>query len=103
MNHCGTKEITTGRLLLRRFTAADAEDMYRNLNSDSRVNHFLTWELHTSIDDTVELLKTFEERYESPSRYCWAIVERTSDEVIGTIAAPVVKERTETVEVTYAL
>ena len=103
MNHCGTKEITTERLLLRRFTIDDAEDMYRNLNSDAEVNHFLTWELHTSVDETVELLKTFEERYESPSRYCWAIVLRETDEVIGTVAAPVVKERTEIVEVTYAL
>jgi len=103
MNHCGTKEITTERLLLRRFTVADAEQMYRNLNTDPEVNHFLTWELHKSIEDTVALLKDFEERYENPARYCWAIVARDTNEVIGTVAAPVVKERTETVEVTYAL
>ena len=103
MNHCGTKEITTERLFLRRFTVADAEQMYRNLNSDPEVNHFLTWELHKSVAETEELLRTFEERYENPARYCWAIVLRETDELIGTVAAPVVKERTETVEVTYAL
>ena len=41
MKHCGTKEINTERLLLRRFTVEDAEDMFRNLCSDSRVNEFL--------------------------------------------------------------
>ena len=103
MNHCGTKKLNTERLVLRRFTIEDAKDMYRNLCSDSRVNRFLTWELHKSLTDTEELMRTFVERYENPARYCWAIVDRATSEVIGTIAAPTVKERTETVEVTYAI
>ena len=97
MNHCGTKKLNTERLVLRRFTIEDAKDMYRNLCSDSRVNRFLTWELHKSVTDTEELMRTFIERYENPARYCWAIVDRSTNEVIGTIAAPTVKERTETV------
>ena len=103
MKHCGTKEINTERLLLRRFTVEDAGDMFRNLCSDSRVNEFLTWKLHDSINDTLELMKSFVERYNNLDRYCWAIVEKASNEVIGTVAAPTVKERTETVEVTYAI
>jgi len=103
MNHCGTKELITERLVLRRFTIDDADAMYRNLCSDCKVNKYLTWELHGSVNDTIELMKSFVERYENPSRYCWAIVEKSSGEVIGTIAAPIVKERTETVEVTYAI
>ena len=103
MNHCGTVELETERLLLRRFTLDDAQDMYRNLCSDARVNKFLTWELHRSVDDTKELMRSFVERYESPSRYCWAIVSKETNEVVGTIAAPTVKELTKTVEVTYAI
>ena len=103
MIHCGTQTIETERLLLRRFTLDDAEDMFRNVCSDSRVNRFLTWELHTSLDETRELMKSFVSRYENDARYCWAIEEESTGRVIGTIAAPTVKELTRTVEVTYAL
>ena len=103
MRHIGTNTLETERLTLRRFTVDDAEDMYRNLCSDNRVNKFLTWDLHKSIDETIELMKTFEKRYENPARYCWAIVLKESNEVIGTIAAPTVKERIEAVEITYAI
>lgn len=103
MRHSGTKTLETERLILRRFTVEDAEDMYQNLCSDSRVNKFLTWDVHKSIDETAELMKIFVERYEKPARYCWAIVFKETNRVIGTIAAPTVKERTETVEVTYAI
>lgn len=103
MTHCGTVQIETERLLLRRFTLNDADDMFRNICSDSRVNRFLTWQAHTAVDETASLLGSFVERYKSDSRYCWAIVEKKSGQVIGTIAAPTIKELTKTVEVTYAL
>lgn len=103
LTHCGTRPIETERLFLRRFTIEDAADMYQNVCSDSRVNRYLTWERHNSIWETEELMRNFVERYKSDSRYCWAIVENGTNRVIGTIAAPTVKERTRTVEVTYAI
>ena len=38
---------------------------YANVCSDSRVNRYLTWKVHNSIDDTIELMKSFVARYES--------------------------------------
>ncbi|MBP5727767.1 MAG: GNAT family N-acetyltransferase [Clostridia bacterium] len=49
------------------------------------------------------MLADFIRRYENPARYCWAIVLKETGEVIGTVAAPTVPERTECVEVTYAV
>ena len=103
MNHCGTMRLETDRLILRRFQLSDAPDFYRNVTSDPRVNRFLTWKNHESVAQTEELMESFISRYESPQRYCWAITLKDTGEVIGTIAAPTVKERTETVEVTYAI
>jgi len=40
----GTAEITTENLLLRRFTAEDAEDVYNNWTSDSEVSKYMRWE-----------------------------------------------------------
>ncbi len=103
MNHCGTIPLETERLILRRFRLSDAPDFFRNITSDPEVNRFLTWENLSSVAETEELLKDFINRYESPERYCWAIVVRETGEVIGTIAAPTVKNRTEALEVTYAV
>ena len=103
MNHCGTIPLETERLVLRRFQLSDAPDFFRNITSDPEVNRFLTWENLCSVAETEELLKDFISRYENPERYCWAIVIRETGEVIGTIAAPTVKNRTETLEVTYAV
>jgi len=103
MKHQGTKEIETKRLLLRRFQLEDAEAFYQNVTSDSKVNKFLTWSLHKSVEETRELLTGWVERYENPERYCWAIVLKENDQLIGTIAAPTIKNRTETAEVTYCI
>lgn len=103
MKHCGTVPMETGRLILRRFQQEDAPAFYRNVCSDPRVNTFLTWKLHESPAETEALLADFIRRYESPSRYCWAIVLKETGDLIGTIAVPTVHELTEAVEVTYAI
>ena len=103
MNHQGTKTLQTERLLLRRFGIEDAEEFYRNVTSDSKVNKFLTWPVHKDVEETRELLTGWVERYENPERYCWAIVLKENEQLIGTIAAPTIKNRTETAEVTYCI
>ena len=50
MNHCGTKQIETKRLILRRFRSDDSIAMYENWASDPEVTKFLTWPTHTTID-----------------------------------------------------
>lgn len=82
MNHQGTKTLQTERLLLRRFRIEDAEEFYRNVTSDSKVNKFLTWSLHKSVEETRELLIDWGERYENSERYCWALVTEALIEVI---------------------
>lgn len=103
MNHQGTRTIETERLLLRRFTVDDAQEFFQNVTSDLEVNRFLTWPLHETVEDTKTLLSEWTKRYESPERYCWAIVLKETGQIVGTIAAPTVKNRIETVEVTYCI
>ncbi len=103
MNHQGTKTLQTERLLLRRYQIEDAEVFYQNVTADSKVNKFLTWPVHKDVEETRELLTGWVERYENPERYCWAIVLKENDQLIGTIAAPTIKNRTETAEVTYCI
>ena len=103
MIHQGTKTLETERLLLRHFMVEDAEGFFQNVASDPEVNRFLTWSLHESVEDTKKLLAGWLERYENPERYCWAIVLKETKKVVGTIAAPTVKNRIDAVEVTYCI
>ena len=44
MEHKGTREIETARLLLRPFRAEDGDAMFRNWTADPEVTRFLTWQ-----------------------------------------------------------
>lgn len=103
MNHQGTLRLETERLILRRFEMEDSEALYVNVTSDSMVNKFLTWQLHNNISDTVLLLRGWMERYQDNERYCWAIELKETNQVVGVIASPTVRNRTDTVDVTYCI
>ena len=73
MEHKGTKELRTERLLLRRFTPADAQAMYDNWACDAQVTRFLTWQPHASPEATAALLAGWCESYARPSYYNWTL------------------------------
>lgn len=86
MRHAGTQPIETERLLLRRLLAQDAGMMYENWASDPEVTRYLRWEPHRNADETFALLAAWETLYPNPDYYQWAIVEKASGQVIGSIS-----------------
>lgn len=103
MKHLGTKELTTGRLILRRFALEDAEAMYRNWASDSKVTKFLTWRAHESIDVTKMVLTDWISSYEEETTYQWCIAEKEHNEPIGSIGVVGSNPRTEAFEIGYCI
>ena len=57
MNHIGTKEIITDRLLLRKIRMDDDCDMFEQWASDPQVTRYLTWNVHNSIEDTRRIIE----------------------------------------------
>lgn len=49
MNHKGTIQLETERLILRRFTIDDAPAMFKNWASDPEVTKFMTWPTHKDV------------------------------------------------------
>ena len=103
MNKPGTQQLETHRLILRRFRAEDAEDMFRNWASDPEVTRYLTWPAHGSVDITRMVLADWISRYDDGSFFNWAIVLKETGEVIGNIAAVSVIEPLESAELGYCL
>lgn len=103
MNHCGTCNIETKRLLLRRFEIEDAAAMYHNWASDQEVTKFLTWPAYTSVDDAEKTLREWLFSYQNSSFYQWAIVPKDLNEPIGSISVVGMDEKTETMEIGYCI
>lgn len=82
MNHIGTQEIRTERLLLRKVKESDYKDIY-NYASKEEVAKYVTWPPHKSIKDSKALCKMWAEEYKKDDTYRWAVVFNHT--VIGTI------------------
>ena len=84
MEHQGTKQLETARLILRPFCLQDAESCIRNWAADPEVYRYLSQEAQTP-RDVYDLLSTAKDAYASLETYYWAIVEKESGTVIGEI------------------
>lgn len=86
MRHAGTQEIETERLLLRKLLPQDAAMMYANWASDPEVTRYLRWEPHKNADETQELLAAWATLYPNRDYYQWAMAEKCSGQVIGSVS-----------------
>lgn len=103
MTNKGTKELATDRLILRRFTIDDVQEMYDNWASDPEVTKYLTWPPHASADVTNMLLSDWVSRYDSPDYYNWAIVLTETGSVIGNISVVRLHEDLEAATIGYCM
>lgn len=86
INHVGTRNIETKRLILRKFTMDDAQNMYDNWANDARVTKYLQWKPHENIDVTKNILIDWIKSYERLDYYQWAIVYKENMQAIGAIS-----------------
>lgn len=104
MNHKGTINIESARLLLRRFKEEDAEAVFQNWTSDDLVTEFLRWPTHRSIEITNRILKEWISQYQNNDFYQWAIVLKEYGEVpIGTISVVDMNEGLNIVHIGYCI
>lgn len=86
MNNKGTVILETERLILRRFTLDDAEEIFRNWGSDDEVTKYVRWSTHKTIEDTKEYLKSVMEKYRN-NEFEWALSLKDTGELIGAMGA----------------
>ena len=74
MEHKGTVKLETDRLILRKVTISDAQDMFDNWASNPNVTKFMTWPTHSNIEITKMVLSNWVNSYENFTYYPWGIV-----------------------------
>jgi RimJ/RimL family protein N-acetyltransferase len=103
MNKIGTKTIETQRVILRRFKAEDAQDMFDNWAFDPEVTKYLTWATHTSVETTKALVSDWVSKYEDGGYFNWAIELKETGSVIGNISVVHLNENTEAADMGYCM
>lgn len=101
MNHIGTKELKTERLVLRPFAVADAEAMYRNWASDPDVTKYLTWPAHADAGISRMVIESWVREYERDDYYQWAI--EFENQPIGSISVVNGNDAVRKVEIGYCI
>ena len=103
MTHKGTVTFETGRLILRRFTLDDAEDMYRNWAASEKVTRYMTWAPYTNINDVKDYIQYVIDCCEKPDHYDWVIEDKALGQAIGSIGVISVNEDIAACEIGYCL
>jgi ribosomal-protein-alanine N-acetyltransferase len=103
LNHKGTIVLKTNGFVLRPFTSKDAYDMYINWASDIEVVKFLTWKRHSNVIKTNMVVKLWESEYKNDEYYNWAIEDKHSKSVIGSINLMNIDNYNENCEIGFCL
>jgi len=79
-----TPTLETERLILRPFTYDDARDVFECWESDPDVAKYMFWSSHNDIEKTKEWLKFEIGQIEKDEWYRFALVLKSTNELIGT-------------------
>lgn len=94
--------LETPRLLLRRITMRDAQDIF-SYSCDPEVARHVLWDAHRSIFDTRSYIKFILRQYREAQPSSYGIVLKATGHVIGTIGFMAYSQENSTVEVGYSL
>lgn len=85
MNFIGTKDLTTDRLILRRWKSSDYLSMYENYAKKEVVTRYLTWFPYSDPLKCKEFIENYYLPYDD-EKFIWAItLKENSENVIGSI------------------
>lgn len=102
MNNFGTRTLVTERLVLRKLTYNDAEDVFTNWASDGVVTKFLNWQEHENISVTHDYIASLSEQYNNPETYVWEIELKKIGKVIGSISA-ICNQKLQSATISYCI
>ena len=94
--------LETDRLILRKLTMRDAQDIY-SYSRDPVVAKHVLWDAHTSIYDTRGYLRFMLRKYRMGEPASWGIEWKATRQVIGTVGFMWIQHENASAEVGYSL
>jgi len=78
-------QLDTRRLLIKKLSLENAEEIFKVYASDPRATRFVSWPTHQSVEDTRTFLKYAEKSWKEGSDYSYAILKKPEYQLIGSI------------------
>lgn len=103
MKHKGTVTLETERLILRRCTMDDADDMFGNWASSEKVTRYLTWPPYKELDEVRAYIQYCLDGYKNDDYYNWVIEYKENGQAIGSVSVIWIREDISCAEVGYCL
>ncbi|MDR1260334.1 MAG: GNAT family N-acetyltransferase [Oscillospiraceae bacterium] len=103
INHLGTQNIRTERLLLRKFEVIDAADIFASWAKDPENVTYLTWNAHKDVEETRGILQKWLNSYQNEDCYKWCITLVPSRAAIGCFDVSEIEERIDCGNLHYVL
>jgi [ribosomal protein S5]-alanine N-acetyltransferase len=103
LQHKGTVNLESEKLMLRKFILDDADSMFNNWASDNEVAKYMRWDAHKTVNETKDVLSNRIERYKNLNTYHWAIVLKDTNMLIGNIVLMISNENDMCGEVAYCI
>ena len=94
--------LETDRLLLRKTSLSDAEDLFEYA-SDPEVARHTTWQAHESIEDTKGFLDSVMDQYRNRQVAPWGVIHKEDKRLIGTCGFVYWDLHNSRAEIAYAL
>ncbi len=102
MTFLDMRELETERLILRKISKSDAEDMFEYAKNPE-VSKFLTWSAHESLRYTRSYIKFLIKKYREGEYFDWAIETKDTHKFIGTCGFSMFDKENRKVEIGYVL
>ncbi len=95
-------DLSTERLLLRRMTMKDAQDVFE-YSRDPEVARHVLWSAQKHISEAKDYIRYMTKRYRDDLPSSWGIIDKASGRLVGTIGYMAFSEENASVEVGYSL
>ncbi len=103
LKHKGTLLLETDRFILRQFQINDVHDVFINWSSDAESAKYNAWSVHESENVTRGYMSDWINNYKRLNYYHWAIEDKNSGEVVGSISVSNIKDRKKYCEIGYTV
>lgn len=103
LTHVGTQTIETERLILRKFSYSDDNDMLKYWISDPKIQSLYSEPTYCTKKEVKGILDKYLSSYDKEDYYRWAIILKETNECIGQIAYFLVDNKNHFAEIEYCI
>ena len=103
MSNAENFRLESDRLILRRPTVEDAEDIFTSYASNSMTTKYLRFEPHEKLDDTIDFINLSNKQWEEKKCYNLVILTKVDGKLIGSVELEIQSDSPDVAKIGYVI